>query len=473
MKYFTYLSCLTLLTFATAQAQTPGQIFKPATPAANPMDLNGDGWVTQSGAPFSSNDADESEVPYSPVPEDGEPNNDLNTGGGCGVTDIVSDPARAHSAIYAFFGNPDASLGTGDEYLIFRLRIAKDPGNGNFGFSVLLDTDGKIGNADPNVIAGNAGFELEIRVVNGGGSKGLYVDNVDGTTTGTNLASYALGTNTQRSYALATDPDCSNDPVFYDFFVPLSDMGLTASSVARIAAGTSTNGSSVLGGKASEVGGIDDNSINLGNTTAEQDSLYRTLINLQSETSTIADFPNDPSQGLPIKIISFRAFATTQANTINGLLTNILGGELVSIEKKIDNAPYQTIFTELLTGGRGQLQLNFTDAETTANQQVYYRLKLVEANGVSYSNVISVSRMATAGSFKTYPNPFTDVVTWQFEQQGTKRIFTYDAMGRLVYETLSEASTETVNLGELPAGMYVVKLIDQQGQWHQQMVVKR
>lgn len=195
MKKTSYLLFVCFLVSIQIIAQTPGNIFDPATPTANPMDINGDGWITTSGTAFVSDDQAESELPYIAIPQVGaEPSGDLATGSTCGPTDIVDNPATGVDGSYFFIADPDGTPSNGDELLHFRLRLASDPGNGAFGFSVLLDTDILFGAEDTNSVTGNPGFEFEIRLKSGGGS-GIFVDDVDGTTNGTNLASFAIDTN--------------------------------------------------------------------------------------------------------------------------------------------------------------------------------------------------------------------------------------------------------------------------------------
>lgn len=262
--------------------QTPGALI--TTPVliapATVLNPNGDGWVTQNGSAYVANDHDESELAWTSIPQvDAEPTGDLNRGGSCGTTDIVDDPSTGQDASYVLFIDPDPAVAN-DEYMIYRLRIAKDPGSGNFGFSVLMDIDEAFGSDDANTLTGNPGFEVEIRVKNGGGGKALYLDDVDGTTSGSSKASYNLNFYTQKSYALGQGASCAGTPsVFYDFIIPFSDLnthfGMTIDSKIRLVGATSQNGASVLGSTGSDIAGIDDD--NYANSIAGQDLLLRTL----------------------------------------------------------------------------------------------------------------------------------------------------------------------------------------------------
>lgn len=250
---------------STLIGQTPGAIFYPTSTSVTAVNPNGDAWVTTSGGAFSSDDQTESEINWTAIPQDdAEPSGDLSSGGACGTTDIMDDFVSGSDASYIYFSDPDGTPDNGDEYLMYRLRIANDPGNGNFGFSVLMDIDAAFGTGnDSDALVGNPGFEIEVRVKNGGATKGVYLDDVNGATSGTTMVFYSLANSTQRSYALSTNATCDNrDPVFYDFYIPMSDLttyfGVTSSTAVRIVGATSVNGGSALSKRKSDIAGIND-----------------------------------------------------------------------------------------------------------------------------------------------------------------------------------------------------------------------
>ena len=282
---FFKIGLLCLIFGVPAFSQTAAQIYQAATPASNPMDPNGDGWISADGLLFTVSESP-LEIGFIGMPQvNAESSGDLRTGGTCGSTEIVDNPGTGADASYVFYDDPDGIPDNGDEIMIYRLRLAQDA-SGAFGFSVLVDTDGCFGNLgggcpqDPNSVAGNVGFEYEIRYKAGGGGAGVYVDDVDGTTSGTNISFYAESTNVQRSYALFNDAACAGQAVFYDFFVPIADMGLTSASQIRLAAGTASAPGSILGGASSDIAGVDDGLP----AFADEDDAFVALIALQDPT---------------------------------------------------------------------------------------------------------------------------------------------------------------------------------------------
>lgn len=232
-------------------AQSPGLIIDPKNGnGVTFLNPNGDKYSSATSAGFTTSDITQSEIQYKTVPAAiSEPVGDQNGGSTGGATDFV--PASNGSGFYAYYD------GT---YIMFRFRVG-GISSGTKGYSVLIDTDLKIGAtgfyADPNYVAptasrsGNPGFELEILYE---GNKRIGVYNVDGTTTGTLLYSYPINTNSQISVALSrTSGDAD---YFIDFGVPVTALGNP--QYLRMVGTTVNSANSALGGNASDVYGIND-----------------------------------------------------------------------------------------------------------------------------------------------------------------------------------------------------------------------
>ncbi|NVK28166.1 MAG: gliding motility-associated C-terminal domain-containing protein [Flavobacteriia bacterium] len=240
-----------------------GWIYDPSSGTI--LDPNSDGWISASGGAIDTSVViDESfdfEYPMIPMFHlSAEPPADLQGGNDCGKSEIVDNPGYPMSAGYWYLGDPDAMPGNGDEFLMYRIRIARNV-TGAYGFSFLIDTDNKMGftgaGADPNAVAGNPGFELE--VIYGTNAGGLVsIMDVDGTTTGTTLSSYPGASHSQRSYAGYTNCPLS-DPIFIDFYIPYDSLGVSPTDSIRMIFATATSPNSALGGSASDIGGVNDN----------------------------------------------------------------------------------------------------------------------------------------------------------------------------------------------------------------------
>ena len=300
----------------------------------NPLDPNNDGWATASGAAYSAGNTEESAefegtgwvvVHHQTT----EPTSDLDTGASCGSTELVDNQNTGEHACYIRLVDPDANTANRNEQLIVRFRVAQHA-TGAFGYSLLIDTDGKIGstgaNADPNFISGNPGFELELILGSGGGSNGVKVVNVDGTTSGTQLAFYTGDAQRQRSYAKHSN--CGGTPVFMDMYVNLADfpVGITADTPLRFVFATASSPSSALGGSASDIGGIDDN------TLPSDDAAFVSVV-LSAPTLGFSSTTVSPS------ITSFSPTTTCPGDTIF-----IAGGNLTFVDSVFVGGTKATTF---------------------------------------------------------------------------------------------------------------------------------
>lgn len=248
-NYFLLLFFLfsSFLTFA----QTKGLIYQPATSAAGRavLDPNGDGYTSQNLNGFVANDhgAGESEIKYKSIPIlEKEPIQDPSVGPACGYTDIVDsgigDPVQFHY--------------DGTNFLV-RFRLNKTSPNSK-GYSVLIDTDQKFGftgpNADPNAVAGNPGYELELVLRT---NQGVSLYNVNGTTSPVLMVNRPDTEYSQKSVAFTNQ--CNDADYFYDFYLPWSDFGVSPSTPLRMAALTTMNPAPAIGNNTqSDVGGVDD-----------------------------------------------------------------------------------------------------------------------------------------------------------------------------------------------------------------------
>ncbi|MGI8600081.1 MAG: hypothetical protein ACR2KB_12585, partial [Chitinophagaceae bacterium] len=232
-------------------AQSPGLIVRPATghvsTILNPTDPLAYASATNAG--FVNDDIAESKIPFTIVPPMIiEPTGDVATGPNGGFTDIVQTVDG--SGFYI------AKVGTN---LLFRLRIGKII-SGAKGYSVLIDTDGRMGNsgpaADPTYAAptnssnGNPGFEYEVVFRTGHAVTVYNVDNGSPVW----VKDYPLSSHSQISVALTTDGNDAD--YFYDWFVELADIGNPTQ--IRLAATTVTSPTSALQGSRSDIYGIDD-----------------------------------------------------------------------------------------------------------------------------------------------------------------------------------------------------------------------
>ena len=148
-----------------------GKIIRPATPTPTSlaMDPNQDRFVSATTSGFST-DGDyvgEFEITMFGIPQVGGDVAGDNTGNSCGITDLIPD-FKGRSTYAVLDGNN----------LIFRFRVGDDNPSVE-SWTILLDSDGLFGAADPNSTPDNPGFEIDITLIKRNNA-GVYVYNING-----------------------------------------------------------------------------------------------------------------------------------------------------------------------------------------------------------------------------------------------------------------------------------------------------
>ncbi len=278
------------------------------------MDPNQDGYVSQTAAGFSNDGyyVDEFEIPMFGIPivGDGDVLNDNQAGPNCGTTDLTVD--NQGFSVYGVLDN--------NGNLIFRFRIG-DSNPSVEAYTILIDSDGKIGPDDPNATPNNPGFEIDITLIKNA-SKGVYIYNIDGIEScPTPEFNYSYASNFQ--IAVADIVSCGTPDYFYDYFIPFSDLqarfGISGLTEMRFVAVTNISATCAMAGKISDVGGVDDGEYGGCNTCAFLD-----LVNNQCPTAIqdlcptcqgfLTGVTPKPTINTPLKVGEFSASGTTVPN---------------------------------------------------------------------------------------------------------------------------------------------------------------
>jgi hypothetical protein len=176
---------------------------------------------------------------------------------------------------------------------------------------------------------------------------------------------------------------------------------------------------------------------------------------------------------LPVQKLELVASLNGTAVTVNWITENEINTTKFFVERSSDNNNFVQV-NELSAAGNFtgiknyNVQNDITALSGTA--VVYYRIKLVNADGKQqYSNTAAV-RLANISSVKTWPNPVvTNVNISLFSEVKTNmKIRIINAAGSIVYAadyniTKGNNQVSVNNLGNLPKGMYLLQLSDEQG----------
>ncbi|QHT70897.1 T9SS type A sorting domain-containing protein [Rhodocytophaga rosea] len=160
------------------------------------------------------------------------------------------------------------------------------------------------------------------------------------------------------------------------------------------------------------------------------------------------------STSLYLNTVSGATTYTLQVSTSADFTSNVLTRATVS---RLSTGTYYALFPELIL-----------------NQKYYVRVKtnLSELWGrtTSFTRVSAVARLAAEALTESlenrvsvYPNPFKDKLTIVSAQAGKLYITIADNLGRIVHQTTTQGAQTELNLAHLKQGVYVVKVLTEDG----------
>ena len=117
--------------------------------------------------------------------------------------------------------------------------------------------------------------------------------------------------------------------------------------------------------------------------------------------------------------------------------------------------------------GRGD-NSNYTYSHLPAPGRAYYRLKMVDNSGESkYSSIIALNATCTGKNVLVYPNPANSILNVNLSgYPATVTCGLYNSTGQLVQTKQLLNGTNTINVNQLPAGVYAL-IISEQGNTRQ------
>ncbi len=178
-----------------------------------------------------------------------------------------------------------------------------------------------------------------------------------------------------------------------------------------------------------------------------------------------------PGSPLPVKLISFEAFALGNNIVLNWKTAGELNSKSFEIERSAERNLWQVAGT-VKAAGSSQAILSYALVDEGAFEKsgssiLYYRLKQIDRDGKNmWSPEVKVSKTnSSAADISIFPNPFTHELHLAFQsaEPGTAIVVVYDLNGRSV-KTLSIEVLKGDNnlpvsaLSSLDAGIYFLRL---------------
>lgn len=176
------------------------------------------------------------------------------------------------------------------------------------------------------------------------------------------------------------------------------------------------------------------------------------------------------TQFLPVELLSFYANKEESAIGLHWQTASELNNRGFEVQQSTNGLDWRVIgFVE----GHGTTQrpnrYNYADAKPIPGPN-YYRLKQLDYDeAFEYSKVLMVEWSEQIGQWKLFPNPVRDQLTITGEP-GDAILYTLD--GQPLLEWTIFESTSTVDVSDLPAGLYILTIVDALGSRHIQKFTK-
>lgn len=203
----------------------------------------------------------------------------------------------------------------------------------------------------------------------------------------------------------------------------------------------------------------------------------------QSNRNPFIDHPEYVAQiwssscglALPISLLSFEGKLQNDEVQLKWIAENPDRFNRFVIERSIDGIKYESI-------GIKPVQINttynFYDKNVPNNKVVFYRLKMVDNDGLfSYSTIVTIKLPVRFSNALVYPNPAFDKLTIRLSEDlyTNSTLQISDITGRIVKDQIVAAHTYNIDIivKDLAAGRYFIKIINGKQNIQQSFVVMK
>jgi len=218
----------------------------------------------------------------------------------------------------------------------------------------------------------------------------------------------------------------------------------------------------------SELNGQNENTLNLnvynGSTWNAYTATARDAANNFVTTTGLSNIAVNqatlaaPGAALPVTLSGF----TVQNNSCTANLKWTTASEQNSKHFEVQHSTDGITFTTkglVAASGNSNVEKRYSFNTLLSDGNNYFRLRTVDIDGSSeFSAIVSVRSNCNANVISLYPNPARNMVTVT-GLNGANNLRLVDNLGQLVRTIKTINSSETINVSGLPAGTYIVQVV--------------
>ncbi|MCC6720605.1 MAG: T9SS type A sorting domain-containing protein [Bacteroidia bacterium] len=164
---------------------------------------------------------------------------------------------------------------------------------------------------------------------------------------------------------------------------------------------------------------------------------------------------------LPVKLISFNAKYDKETVNLDWTTASEINNSHFEVQRSNNKTDWTVVGTVKGNGNSSVIiKYNYSDKVGKLSGEIYYRLKQIDFDGKSeYSSIRVVSLNNTKVNIgKVYPNPANDIIKVNINTEGDYTIRLVDINGKEMLKQEGSSSIETLNIADIPAGIYFVKI---------------
>ena len=187
---------------------------------------------------------------------------------------------------------------------------------------------------------------------------------------------------------------------------------------------------------------------------------------------------NNISTVLPLTLLAFSATEHDGQALVTWQTADEVNTSYFKIERSLDGVHFTTIGTVGAKPGTGlQNDYQFNDATINATGQIYYRLQMVDKDGMfNYSKIVYVTITNAEQKLIVYPNPahgYFVIRNFHAGDVAGSRFVVSDASGRqLIRQQLTDNTEKRVDITILPKGVYLLNIFTNGKPYTQKLIVE-
>ena len=181
------------------------------------------------------------------------------------------------------------------------------------------------------------------------------------------------------------------------------------------------------------------------------------------------DVPASTSSSTPMLLLSFTGTSQGNVATLQWITENETNSKWFVIERSGSTGGFDSIGVILGINNGNETNYSFTD-DYMLNGANSYRLREVDMNGVvRYSIVVTLSSMQMSASMAVYPNPAVATINFSVPSDIPQSVLVqvYSMTGVMMMtaqqELVAGNNLQTLTVGNLRAGNYILKVSSQDG----------